>query len=241
MRKKLVRYSILICLLSLIMTSCAQRVWVKNNADEGELAQVKYRCLQEAQQDYQSAYKDQFGNAGAVSKIKTNDQLFESCMKAEGWILKNKEIAQAQIQAQAEQNQKLNEEMKREFSEYRMKYKRNCLKQDYAEYYAKTACFVQDITFAQIADETKITEAQKKSLLSQSESVLELRKYNNELQLRYRGEQGKKRVQVERNYLEPKEEANNLDLYNGKITWGVYNKNRKDIQFELENRMRDIR
>ena len=101
-----------------------------------------------------------------------------------------------------------------------------CVSPEYKPYYEKTPCLANQINFQYVADTSKITPVQKKAFLKVRAAIDELQR---------------QRIQVDREtgfgwaadvmeqYLIPPNDANNLDLMNGKITWGEYNTKRRDI------------
>jgi len=73
-----------------LLGACAAQpgIWVKDSSTTLQLDQDKYACLQEAQQPY--GYSDGgigwgYGGMGGYSGVKTNQELFTSCMKARGY------------------------------------------------------------------------------------------------------------------------------------------------------------
>jgi hypothetical protein len=55
------------------------------------------------------------------------------------------------------------------------------------------------------------------------------------------GPQGAKVIDLQKRTSRIANEQNNLDLYNGKITWGEYNQKRKNIYLELTAAIKKIR
>jgi hypothetical protein len=232
---------ILLLVFSLvILSSCAQLTWYKGTARPGEFEQDKYTCTQQSQQQYGVAQVDAYGGA-AVNKVITNNNLFTQCMNAKGWSLQRQDNAQALVQQQQNDQAQRNAEIKKAFDDYRELVKANCAKPEFSEYNAKTSCLAGDITFAQLADDTKITKEQKAILPKQRESIDELHKLYFELQVKYFGDVGRRMVDLTKTFLEPKEQVNNLDLYNGKITWGQYNTNRKATFTEFQTKLKEIK
>lgn len=216
----------------LTVAGCAQNLWIKPNAGQGEFERDRYACLQQSQQRVGAAQVNAYGGS-AVNTVATNDMLFSTCMGSKGWSLQNKEV----VQAQAAQNQARNDDLKRQNDQIVANAIAMCNKDELKEYYKKSACRAPDISFEQIADTTKITAAQKAALVKQREEVALIEKEQDSIQ-RQRGEPGLKIISVATNFSRPENEKNNLDLYNGKITWGEYNKRRKEIFVETQNRFR---
>ena len=142
-----------------------------------------------------------------------------------GWSLQNSETLQKNTvdKNSAELKQKL---MDKDFWASRLeKAKALCAKPEYAPLFVKSPCFPTDITFEQIADNTKITPEQKAIGLKCWTEVDALSKENIEV-LRIHGD-----IQMA-DYFEsilPEIDKYNLDLLNGVITWGEYNQRRKDL------------
>jgi hypothetical protein len=100
-----------------------------------------------------------------------------------------------------------------------------CAMPELAPLFAKTACAPQDISFEQIADSTKVNEEQKIVLMkwiAQTDAVV---KQTTEL---FRsGDDGTKRWADYLESIQPENDKLKLNLYNGKITWGEFNQQRK--------------
>ena len=212
---------------------CAQNTWFKPNAGNGEFERDRYDCLQQSQQRVGAAQVNAYAGS-AVNTVVTNEKLFSSCMGARGWRFQNKEVAQNQM-AQVSANQ---DSLKQRFEQVGANIVLMCGSAELSEYYKKTACKAPDISFEHIADSTKITSAQKAALVKQRERVALGEKEQDEIQAQ-RGAAGQKIIDVAMNFSRPENEKNNLDLYNGKITWGEYNKRRKEIYLETLSRYKN--
>lgn len=101
-----------------------------------------------------------------------------------------------------------------------------CASPEFKPYYEKTPCLANQINFQYVSDNSKITAVQKKVFQNLRSAI---------------DENQRERVRVDREtgfgwaadlmeqFLIPPNDANNLDLLNGKITWGEYNTKRRDI------------
>ena len=214
----------------LTIGGCAQNLWVKPNASQGEFERDRYTCLQQSQQRVGAAQVNAYGGS-AVNTVATNDMLFSTCMGSKGWSLQNKEV----VQAQFAQNQARNDDLKRQNDQVLSNAMTMCNREEFKEYYKKTACRASDVSFEQIADTTKITAAQKTALVKQRDEVALIEKEQDAI-VRQRGDSGQKFISIATNFIRPENEKNNLDLYNEKISWGEYNKRRKEIYIEGQNR-----
>lgn len=217
--------------LVLLLTACAQNLWVKPNAGQGDFEKDRYACLQQSQQQFGFATIDRFGGS-AVNSMQTNNSLFSSCMNSRGWTLKNKDAAQAQI---AQNNIKV-DITKQRLQQIKKKAAAVCARDDLREYYKKTACLPRLMTFEQLADESKITPAQKVTLVKQRAQVSIIDKETEDA-LAAGGPSMHKALTIMTDFWRPETEKNDLNLYNGKITWGEYNKKRKEIVEETRARI----
>ena len=101
-----------------------------------------------------------------------------------------------------------------------------CVNPEFKPYYDKTPCLASQINFQYVSDTSKITPTQKKVFLAVRAGI---------------DESQRQRIKVDREtgfgwaadvveqFSIPPNDANNLDLLNGKITWGEYNTKRRDI------------
>jgi len=111
-----------------------------------------------------------------------------------------------------------------------------CDIQEFAELLAKTTCDAKDISFDQLVDTTKITTQQKPILVKFRMQADALYK---ELQ-EWRRKNGNITDKQIADYVDTQQsvyDQYNLDLYNGKINWGEYNKARKE---EYEKNMAEL-
>ena len=85
-----VTFTLSLSLLVMWMLGCATprppQVWSKPGGSQEELAKVKYKCLQESQQEVSKAASNGYA-AKSSSHAITNHLLFTSCMNAQGWFL----------------------------------------------------------------------------------------------------------------------------------------------------------
>lgn len=224
--------------LSLFLIGCAQNTWYKPTAKQGEFEKDRYDCLQQSQQQFSAAQTNGWQGA-AVSKTVTNDGLFASCMSSRGWSIQNQQAVQQQIQQQQLNISQNQSRVQNEQTKFKDRIDQICTNPEYKLYYAKTACRQLDITFEQLADSSKITQQQKAVLVKWRATADAYFKENMAFQ-RTLGVRGNKIADLQQRFLVPKSESMALDLYNGKITWGEYNKQRKEMAIEFQNRISNI-
>jgi len=221
----------------LLLVGCAQ-TWYKPTARPGDFEKDRYDCLQQSQQQFSAAQTNGWQGA-AVSKTVTNDGLFSSCMNARGWSLQNKQALENQLQQQQVGQSVAQSRIQADQAKFADKINQICSDPEFKAFYAKTACRQLDITFEQIADNTKITAAQKTALVKQRAAADVYLKDNMAFQ-RSLGSRGNKVADLQQNFLMPKSDSIYLDLYNGKITWGEFNKQRKELAIQFRERANAI-
>jgi hypothetical protein len=116
-----------------------------------------------------------------------------------------------------------------------------CKNAEYAIIHAKTACWVDKITFVQIADKSKITDKQKKILPKYIATATSFNKEFSKIFRTYGGAAGGKFADLREKMMDTQFEKNYLDLYSGEISWGEFNQRMKDAlrSFRVEaNKLR---
>jgi hypothetical protein len=83
-----------------------------------------------------------------------------------------------------------------------------------------------------MTDETKITQPQKQVFIKWRETVDASLQQTLNFEVRLGGSTGKKYASSFATY-KADNDKNNVDLYNGKITWGQYNGKRKEIYLKI--------
>lgn len=221
------------CVLALTLAACAP-TWVKPGASQNDFSKDRYDCLQQSQQRVSGAYVNAYGGASS-NKVITNDQLFGACMNSKGWTLQS----QSQVEKTAAQNRQVSESANYKYQEIIERSKTTCTDKSFEAFYNKTPCAPIDTTLSQLSDPTKINASQKKALDALTPV---LQQNNRDLASWYRtygGGSGAKRAQI-LELIFDKAEANRLKLYTGKITWGEFNKTRKEISSEHKSRMTEV-
>ena len=108
------------------------------------------------------------------------------------------------------------------------KIKSLCLEPVYAAYFAKTFCTPSELSLAMMSDRTKINQAQKEALNVWAQAYDKLAEEFNEA-LPLTSAANKQMAEYNKIVAFPAAQKNRLELYQGNITWGVYNRKRKEI------------
>lgn len=103
-----------------------------------------------------------------------------------------------------------------------------CIEPVYAAYFAKTFCTPSELSLAMMSDRTKINQAQKEALNAWSQAYDKLVDEFNEALL-LTSAANKPMAEYNKIVALPAAQKNRLDLYQGRITWAVYNRKRKEI------------
>lgn len=144
--------------------------------------------------------------------------LFVACMNARGWSLESESQIKGTGRALVQRQEK------------------NCADQRFAPYYIKTACMADKITAEQLADRSTIS-SEAKAIFLELRSQIDAENIEFfDFQRHYGGAAGAKRANLYMNTAKVQNDKNNLDLYNGLITWGEYNRRRQEIfrQYDAE-------
>ena len=201
-----------LCFISLIFTGCAtpppQSVWYKAGSSSQEFDMERAQCNAQA-------FSLPNGNLLQISIIQ------DQCLRGKGWYpVDPKQLTDVN-------------NVSNQLSEERQKFKRKsdelCASVEFAPIYAKTPCYASNVDFKQMADDSKIIQSQKEIFLKWREEIDAALRENVNIELRLNGNAGKKYSNYTLTTQKAESDKNNVDLYNGQITWGQYNSRRKDI------------
>jgi len=208
----------LACLI--LITGCANNVWVKKGASASEFNMDNAQCNAQA-------YSIPFASVYQQAIVQNE------CLQGKGWTLRDRDAhdassAQAQSSWQSVMSKHDADSLAR------------CKDPAFITYFQKTACYSKDISFEQMADATKITAQQKPVLMGVKKSI-----DAQNAQLLYAlksipnapGEKFASLFQV----FAADTDKNTLDLYTGKITWGDYSQKRKDLASKLQESLKGLR
>ena len=209
---------VLVVAVLLASTGCA-KVWVKPGASTDDFNKDKYDCMQQSQHQVTTVAVGKYAGYGQSGQD-TNVNLYNSCMNARGWSLVDQ-------QADASQSTVKKNEIEQETAAIGALGDSICNNKKYSVIFAKSPCLVADISIEQLSDKTKITSSQKAVV---SELAKDLKSYylrSDEAYIKFNGAAGKRIAKYNQEVFFPKLERNYLDLYDGKITWGEFNRTRK--------------
>jgi len=228
--------TILIFLAMIFISSAAQceNIIFRQNSNREDLSLEMARCLVSA----------------------TNTATYNDCMRDKGWILVEKNriddaigfckeksktngVSDGKVYFQCMKNENFDIETKtqRDGRAIGEEAKNLCSEIEYKEIYKKTTCSSSNLTLEQLTDNTKIDEIQKIQLFN---LIKERALINSKLIENYK--QGGKVDRRIGDYVSlvyyPAAEALRIDLYKGKLSWGDFNQNMKNLtlQFQAEQK-----
>jgi hypothetical protein len=180
--------------------------------------------MQQSQQGSSTAIVNQYGGA-AHSGVITNPNLFNACMNALGWTLTRQDSNSPQQQAN-------NEQAKAAMAAVDAEAQQICARPDLQAYYSKTPCKPIDATLEQMADKSKITEAEKVAMNKVRTEFRTISNKGNDV-IRQYNPQNAATIIARRDQATVAQDQNALDFYEGRITRGEYNKRRAEIAKKL--------
>jgi len=196
----------------------------------GAFEQHKYACMQQSQQGRFSASADRYEGKAEGTFI-TNRALFDACMNAKGWFLRE--------QAQKLDVADIATQSQRDIEDVRSSEKSMCERADLVRYYKKSPCLVRELTLEHFNDKSKITDEEKPVVFRQMDAFQDLHIKRKSLLQKLSDPWAKTAAVFISNTYIPSAIRNNLDLYNGNITWGQHNIRRRDLGKEFSSLVKD--
>lgn len=136
---------------------------------------------------------------------------------------------QQQSQLELEQNQRT---LKNTFDQLGKERKDICNREEYKIIFNKSPCTINEITFEKLVDTSKMSEIDKPIFSRLYSEIQSLRKRRSEAINAYGGQKDLEMgLVLERT--DAQTDTNALKLFEGKITWGEFNKLRKDIDHAI--------
>lgn len=232
------------------LSGCAPMVWNKSGATQDDFSRDRYTCIQDSQQRVSGAVVNQFGGY-STNEVITNPDIFRACMNANGWYLG----PQAQPAAatpggwgfpppiqpvRPARVEKTNEEKLRELNgQVVAETRAMCQRPEYEAIASKSACNSAEMKPEQLTDKSKLREADKISFL----------KMRGEIEARERRLISATQIWGQTisvpwsKAMETAAESaaeNARALYDGKVSWGEFNRRRVEIARTYRERYAEI-
>jgi len=213
-------------LFQLIGCASPKMLFDKTGLTSEEFSRDKYDCVQQSRTSWSGGGTGGLGVAmmiGAKSNAeKQSADLFKMCMEARGYTAR--EVSDEEFERQR------NSPFKSKMNQIAKERNGRCNNDDFKLIFIKTSCKSDKITLEQLSDKSFISEAEKIVFSKYRSDTNDSNNMTMEA-IRTNGEPKDKEMglTLERLYLQSDKIA--LDLFEGKITWGEFNKNRKE-QFQ---------
>lgn len=203
--------------IALVLNGCAtqpQSVWYKSGSSAQEFEMDRGQCNAQA-------FSLANGNLYQIAIIQNQ------CLQGKGWYLTDPtHLAN------------INNELSTERANNKRRLEAMCASAEFEPIYAKTPCFANAIEFKFMTDETKITQPQKQVFVKWREAIDASLQQTANLEMRLNGSIGRKYANYSLTTYKADNDKNNIDLYNGKITWGQYNGRRKENYLKMMDAMK---
>jgi predicted aspartyl protease len=201
--------------------------WTKPGLKQEEFAQDRYSCMQQSQQRVSTAFVDQYGGS-AVNHVITNNNLFNACMNSRGYTL----VSSEQLAATNNQINATNNQAKAALASVNSELLELCAREDLRPYFSKTSCKPEETTLGQMADNSRITNAEKVALSTVRTESKRLVKVDDIF--RQYGPEVAPSVIARREQTTTELDKLTQNFYDGRITRGEYNKRRMEIANKLK-------
>lgn len=145
----------------------------------------------------------------------------------EGNACKSQPPEQTTTNVSAQVDQKSDQKAK--IKDFNDQMKTMCEKTEYKSILEKTSCNAQEVSFTQMADEKKINKDQKPVFLKFHTEATTISKQMRDYSRSVAVSESDRRLCDLSDSIASIRDSLSLDLYAGKITWGEFNKGRKDL------------
>lgn len=189
-----------------------------------EFNRDKYDCVQQSRTSWSGGGTGGLGAAMIISAKsnaeKQSAELFKMCMEARGYTAR--EVSDKEFERQK------NSPFKTKMNQIAKERNDRCNRDDFVSIFIKSACKAENITLEQLSDKTMISEIEK-SIFSKyrSENTDSNKKVLEAIRSVGESKDKEMGIVLERLYLQT--DNNALDLFEGKKSWGEYNKSRKEL------------
>ena len=103
-----------------------------------------------------------------------------------------------------------------------------CKRPEFAAIYARSACHLGDLTISQLADSSRLANADKAAFSKVRKESQDIGRKAAAAYRAFGGDRGR-RVAAAIDRAELMAERNGVDLYQGHITWGEYSQRRREV------------
>jgi hypothetical protein len=222
---------------SLVLGACSvPMIWNKPGATRDDFSSARYVCMQQSQQRVSEASINALGGY-STSSVVTNDDLFSSCMNANGWYLTQQANAapSAPVAQQApwqrtqppKPPEKSQADKLRESGQaYQSAMTTMCARPEYVNLMTRTPCKLSDMTAAHLSNVRKIS-ASEASAMRQMLTEIESLNSKASSDIYLYGQAKGTAMQTAFDSRNKKNSDAARTLIDGRISWGEFNARRQ--------------
>jgi hypothetical protein len=148
------------------------------------------------------------------------------CLQGKGWQLVEYDTS---ADNRAKPDSKPDPRLEAGMEAYNRGTKALCAADTYRALLAKTACFAPDIWLSHMASTEKLSDEDRAKFLEWRTKVHQIVRDYGVVVAKYAGASGHRLNDYLLNSVIPSNEKNELNLYDGRVTWGEYNRVRKEL------------
>ena len=229
----------LLSVLVLVLAGCAPMVWNKPGATEKEFELDRLTCTELAQRRYMEL-ELAFYTGESSNEMVNENGLFASCMNGKGWHLGPQQVVIGNARGLGIQNDQFTPTALRDaFKEIHAEQDALCKRPEFAAIYARSACHLGDLTISQLADSSRLANADKAAFSKVRKESQDIGRKAAAAYRAFGGDRGR-RVAAAIDRAEVMAERNGVDLYQGHITWGEYSQRRREVNQVYRDEFRRI-
>ena len=222
-----------ILLFSVMGCATTKFIFDKEGLTTEEFNRDRYECVKESQTSWSGGGTGTLGLAMILSSKSSAEKqanaMFKMCMEARGYTAR-------EVSGNEFDNNKTFSDIGKPFNKM---LKDLCKKEEYKIVFIKSACQSKDITDEQLFDKSMITDTEKGIYLKYREERLAIRKKISDALLAFENPKSKELLMLSKKSSDENDSVT-LDLINGKISWGEFNKFKKEHEQEIKKEMTRI-
>lgn len=224
-----------ICIFFFSVMGCAtpKIIFEREGLKTEEFNRDKYECVKESNTSWSGGGTGSLGIAMMISaKSSANKQaneMFKMCMEARGYTAREVSDEEFKNNNTLKDIMKLSTQMLKDL----------CKKEEYKIIFVKSACHSSDITDEQLSDKSMISDTEKSIYLKYREEKSAIRKKTEDALQASENPKMKEFLLFDKKNAD-KSDLVALDLINGKISWGGFNKFRKEYEQEIKKEVSRI-
>jgi len=233
-----VRKKILFAMVSsLFLGACGTpMIWSKPGATRDDFSSARYTCMQQSQQRVSAASVNALGGY-STSSVVTNEDLFGSCMNANGWYLSQQSnvapnapvvspVPWKRAQSPKPPEKTRAEKLRESGQAYRVAMTAVCERTEYASLMKRTPCQMSDMSAAHLSNLNKISAGEASAMRQMFSEIEPINSKASSDIYRF----GQAKGSAMQSAFDARNQRNSDSmraLIDGRITWGEFNTRRQ--------------